>query len=918
MPENNYKDTINLPKTAFPMKGNLPTTEPKRIEKWAESTYQKIIEQNKDKPLFVMPDGPPYANGNIHLGHVLNKVLKDIVIKYKNMSGHKAVFIPGWDCHGLPIELKVTKKLGSKRKEMSDEQVRDLCRQEALKWVNEQRQQFVRLGILADWKNPYLTLHPHYEAEEVRVLAQIHKNGILYRGEKPVNWCPALQTALAAAEVEYHDHTSPSIYVKFNLQDDAIQKLQLEAKTSIVIWTTTPWTLPANLAIALHKDFEYGLYKCNDEHIVIATELKEKVEQDCEIELQLIKTLKGSEFEGLAARHPFLDQNSQLVLGDHVTLEAGSGCVHTAPGHGLDDYQVGLKYGLPVYSPVDPAGRYTSDFKKYEGVKIWDANDKIVEDLKASEHLLGYKKISHSYPHNPRTKTPLIFRATPQWFVRMDDAKYNLREKALQATHEDIAFYPQWGQQRLHSMLTHSPDWCLSRQRIWGVPIPVFYCKSCGHELINSDVMMAVADKIEACDKGLEAYFSEPVESFIGNHQCSSCGHTEFKRGEDILDVWFDSGVCHTAVQKKRDGLSFPADIYLEGSDQHRGWFQTSLLSSLASDGQPPYKALVTHGFVNDAQGHKMSKSKGNVIDPADVIKKSGAEILRLWVAYEDYGQDVNISNEMFQRVTETYRRIRNTMRFFLGNLNDFNYETDRVEFKDMPALDRWALIQLNELIEKTETAYENFDFYKVYHALNHYFTVVLSATYLDIIKDRLYTWKTDGLPRRASQTVLFESLSHLLRIMAPILSFLAEETYEFLPGNKKESVFLESFPKVRPEWNDNAISENFSRLLEIRSEASKVLEDLRKNKTIGSSLDARLKLNLKGKDFELLQKFSEKELREIFIVSQLEFKKSEQDNISAEKATGQKCVRCWNYSEEIGQDSKWTDICPKCIEALQ
>lgn len=908
------KNSILLPKTDFPMRGQLPQTEPKRIDQWTQTElYQNIQKKPKNKR-FTMPDGPPYANGNLHVGHVLNKVLKDIVIKYKSMTGHQAAFIPGWDCHGLPIELKVTQSLGEKKKQLSDAKIREICRKEAMKWVETQKKQFIRLGVLADWENPYLTLQPEYEANEVRVLAQILRNGWLYRGEKPVYWCPALQTALAAAEVEYHDHTSPSIYANFALKDTSVVGLT-DKPVSFVIWTTTPWTLPANYGICLNEKFDYGVFDTGYEYIIIAEKLKESIEKECDLELKLIKSFKGSELAGLKAQHPFIERESLVILGDHVTLEAGTGCVHTAPGHGLDDYSVGLKNQLPVFSPVDAAGCYTEDFAPMQGESIWDANPKIVELLKTKNALLGFKQITHSYPHNPRSKTPLIFRATPQWFVRMDGDEKSLRDLALKAVEEKITFVPEWGKQRLKAMVTNTPDWCLSRQRVWGVPIPVFYCESCEEAVADADVMDKVADHMQETKLGIEAYHQETPEFFLGDKKCSKCGHDKFKAGQDILDVWFDSGVCHTAVQKQKDELDYPADIYLEGSDQHRGWFQTSLMSSVAAYGEPPFKALITHGFVTDAQGYKMSKSKGNVIDPADIIKQYGAEILRLWVAYEDYGQDVNVGKEMFQRISETYRRIRNTLRFMLGNLNDFDPSKDKVDFKDMPALDQWALMRFNELIEKCTQSYEDYNFYKVYHALNNFFTVDLSATYLDILKDRLYTGKVDGIKRRSSQTVIYYMLNDLVKIMAPILSFIAEETFEYIPGTNKHSVFLEDFPKVHSEWDNPEAFKDMNSILEVRSQVSKVLEDLRKEKVIGSSLEAKAIIKAKGDTLKVLKKY-EKDLNEVFIVSYTEIQDGEFE-INAEKAQGEKCNRCWNYAADVNTNSEWPGVCPKCSEAL-
>lgn len=912
----NLKDTVNLPVTDFPMKGNLPEREPQFIADFdKKDIYGKIQKKNKGRPLFVMPDGPPYANGDIHPGHVLNKCLKDFVIKYKSMAGYSAAFIPGWDCHGLPIEHKVTKELGAKRKDKTDADIRQLCREEAAKWVDKQREQFKRLGILADWQNPYLTMQPQYEAEEVRELARALEKGIFYRGEKPVYWCPAMQTALADTEVEYAPHKSHSIYVKFDLTVNTAKKLGVDGKkASVVIWTTTPWTLPANLGVAFHPDFEYEFFESNGELLLIAKELKEYVEKDAGLTLTSTgKRVKGQQLDRMSAKHPFYDRESLFVLGDHVSLEAGTGAVHTAPGHGADDYKVGLKYGLKVYSPVDPAGRYTNEVPEYEGTKIWDANQLVVDRLKENSHLLGHKIIEHSYPHNWRSMTPLIFRATPQWFLAMDNERYNVREKARAAL-ADIKFVPQWGEARLRAMIENRPDWTLSRQRIWGVPIPVFYCGKCEHALVSSQIMMKVADVMEK-DGGIEAYHKHPVSDFIGNAKCEKCSSTNFRKSQDILDVWFDSGVCHAAVQDRREGLATPADIYLEGSDQHRGWFQTSLLSALATKGKAPFKALVTHGFVVDGKGLKMSKSKGNAIDPHDVIKKSGAEILRLWVSYEDYGQDIGFGQEALARVTETYRKFRNTMRFLLGNIGDFNPSKDLVDVSKMTTLDRYAMHQLNELIRKTTVAYDNYDFYKVHHALNNFFTVELSAGYLDMLKDRLYTWKKDGAERRSSQTVLYHMLDTLVRVMAPITTFLAEEVYSFMPGQKAESVFLLDYPKVNPKWDAADLAGEVDKLFEVRKDVSKILEDLRRDKTIGSGLDAKVVISADGEQQALLKKYQGL-LTEFFIVSQVELQVG-QYSVKAQKADGEKCERCWYYDVNTGKDPRWPTCCPKCLKAL-
>jgi len=906
---------VQLPKTDFPMKANLAQNEPARITAWeAQSLYQKIMARPAPKGKFVMPDGPPYANGQIHVGHALNKILKDIVLKYKNMAGYHAAFIPGWDCHGLPIELNVTKKLAAKGKQLEPAQIRKICREEANTWIEKQKGQFKRLGVLADWANPYLTLQPGYEADEIRVLAKINDNGIFYRGNKPVYWCPTLQTALAAAEIEYRDHKSLSIYVKFPFPKSPAD---FGGKpVSFLIWTTTPWTLPANYGIALNASLTYGFYDTGSEILILAQGMKEAVEKDTGLTLTEKKTMQGQDFEKMAARHPFLQRDSLVVLGDHVTLEAGSGVVHTAPGHGLEDYVVGQKYGLPVASPVDEAGRFTKEVPEWQGQTIWDANPKIVEHLKSINALVSVKDLVHSYPHNPRTKTPLIFRATPQWFIRMDDPKYNLREMCLSAAEKDVQYFPKWGFQRLQSMLSNSPDWCLSRQRIWGVPIPVYYCTKCQTPLVNSDVMLKLADVMEKTNEGIEVYHSHPPSEFTKGHACGECKNTEFTTGKDILDVWFDSGVCHTAVQKRRKDLDVPADIYLEGSDQHRGWFQTSLVSAVAADGKAPYRALITHGFVNDAQGYKMSKSVGNTVDPEDIIKESGAEILRIWVSHEDYGQDLTISKEMITRISDTYRRFRNTIRFLLGNLSDFDPKKDAIAVKDMTPLDLYALNQLQVLIEKCTAGYDAYEFYKVYHALNNFFAHDLSATYLDILKDRLYTGKVNGVKRRAAQTVLFETTRALCGLMAPIASFLAEETYGYLPGERKESVFLTDFPVGHPQWRHAQIEQDFTQMLEVRSAVSKELEELRRQKVIGSSLDAAVKISAPPSVRKVLEAYAP-HLREFFIVSQWELGDASALKIEARKADGIKCERCWHYDEGTGKDSRFPTNCPKCVEAL-
>lgn len=910
-----YKNTINLPKTDFPMKADLAIREPEAIQRWnTHKIYEKIIQRRQSAPIFSMQDGPPYANGGLHMGHVLNKCLKDITIKFQNLNRKKAVFIPGWDCHGLPIEHKVIKDLGAKAKEATPALIRDLCRKEALKWVSHQREQFQRLGIIADWENPYLTLSKEFEAEEVRELARILKNGILYRGKKPVYWCSALQTALAEAEIEYAPHKSPSVYVKFPFQAPA-KFGTFDHPVSIVIWTTTPWTLPSNLAIALNKDFEYTFFSSGNEYWLIARKMKDLFEKETGMTLtDTGRTFKGSDFEREKAQHPFYARESLLILGDHVTLEAGTGCVHTAPGHGQDDYIVGQQYQLDILSPINDRGEYTDEVPEYAGLQVFKANPLIVERLKENQKLIAMKTIEHSYPHCWRSKTPLIYRATSQWFIKMDEPQYNLREMALKEI-EKVQFFPDWGVKRLTAMIEARPDWCISRQRNWGVPIPVFYCNKCEHAHMTEKLIYHVADLMEKSG-GIEAYFEGSTEELLqGETTCPSCGANDWKKGTDILDVWFDSGSSHAAVQKRRDGLTMPADLYLEGSDQHRGWFQTSLISSIASQGHAPFKTLLTHNFVNDEHGRKMSKSLGNYVDPMDLIKSSGAELLRLWTSSQDYGQDMNFSQEGFKRISETYRRYRNTFRFLVGNLHDFDKNKDSIAYENLKPLDQWALARLNELIETCSTAYSHFEYFKVYHALNNYFTVDLSAHYLDILKDRLYTWKTTGTGRRSAQTVLFEITQALVTIMAPITSFLSEETYSYFVGKTQESVFMTDFPQPKAQWKNNIIENDFVTLFQIRSEVSKQLEDMRRDKIIGSSLEAQVNLKFTGAELDLVQKY-QTFLTEFFIVSHVTIESGTR-TLETQKADGHKCPRCWYYSREIGQNPVHPLICPKCTDAL-
>ena len=921
-----YKETLNLPQTDFPMKGNLPQREPELLKKWDQiKLYEQLEEYGKSRPTYILHDGPPYANGHTHIGHALNKTLKDIVLKVKRMEGFHAPYVPGWDCHGLPIELQVEKNLGSKKHQMTKAEMRKECRAYAQKFIDIQREEFKRLGVLGDWDNPYLTMNYEYEGLTAAELAKFAKNGGLYRGKKPVHWCSSCVTALAEAEVEYADHSSHSVFVKFALTDDVSAAIPALAgkQAFVVIWTTTPWTLPANLAIAMHPEFDYVALEIEQGVLIVAEGLKDQFLSTNGLSGKVLAIFKATVLERKNCKHPFYDRSSVILLGEHVTLEAGTGCVHTAPGHGQEDYELALKEGLEIYNPVDNYGRYLKTLEFFGGMSVQEGNTAVIEKLIEVGALIGQSKISHSYPHCWRCKKPIIFRATEQWFISMQ--ANGLRAKSLEEI-DKVQWIPKWGRERIHGMIENRPDWCISRQRSWGVPITAFSCKECGEYLVDGVVMDHVAELFK--QHSSDIWFEWEAEKLLpGGTCCAKCGKADFEKEMDILDVWFDSGVSHAAVLEPNPKLSSPADLYLEGSDQHRGWFHSSLLESVGTRGCAPYKSVLTHGFVLDGQGRKMSKSMGNVVAPEDVIKKLGADILRLWCAAQDYRDDTRISQEILNRVAEAYRRIRNTCRYLLANLHDFKPASQTVAFDQLPELDRWALHQLELLKERVLTSYQELEFHSIYQEINAFCAVEMSAFYLDILKDRLYTSKADSLDRWAAQTVMYRILDSLLRLLAPLLSFTADEAWAYLSGEHEASVHLAAFPQRTPEVKDDALVERWGRIIKIRGEILKALEQARVAKTIGLSLDASVTLAAQGELRGFLEGYAA-DLPTILIVSQVRLVDAlEGEGLVAEgvegltiavaAASGEKCERCWHYSEQLGTDSNHPTICPSCAEAV-
>ncbi|MBE0569188.1 MAG: isoleucine--tRNA ligase [Deltaproteobacteria bacterium] len=923
-----YKNTLNLPQTDFPMRANLAQREPETLARWeAEDLYRRMLERRKGRPTFVLHDGPPYANGHIHIGHALNKILKDVIVKHRSMSGSLCVYIPGWDCHGLPIEHQVDKTLGGKKETIPTAVKRRLCREYAAKFVDIQRKEFRRLGVLGDWENPYRTMTFDYEARILRELGRFVETGAVYQGTKPVYWCVTCRTALAEAEVEYADHTSPSIHVKFPFADppERIHPALAGKKVSFVIWTTTPWTIPSNLGVALHPDFDYAALSSGGEVYVVADGLAETFAAETGLENpEKIAVFRAGHLDRLRCRHPFADRDSILVLADYVTLEAGTGCVHTAPGHGREDYETGLKYGLPILAPLDDDGRFTKEVPFFAGMQVFEANPKVNEKLAEVGALMRQGRVTHSYPHCWRCKQPVIFRATKQWFISMDAT--GLREKTLSEIRK-VRWIPGWGQERIEGMIANRPDWCISRQRSWGVPIASFQCEECGHQLLDRGLIDRVADFFET--EGADAWFERGAAELLPpGTKCPSCGKDSFRKESDILDVWFDSGVSYAAVCEGKENLGIPVDLYLEGSDQHRGWFHSSLLAAVGTRGFAPYRGVLTHGFVVDGRGEAMHKSKGNVIAPEEIIKKHGAELLRLWVAAEDYRDDIRLSKDILDRLTEAYRKIRNTIRYLLSNVNDFAPGWETVPLERMEEMDRYALVLFERLAAKVRKAYENYEFHVVYHALNNFCSVDMSSFYLNVLKDRIYCSPAGDPGRRSAQTAMFDIAKGLLTLVAPVLSFTADEAWGYLPAHlgKQESVFLADMPEAREIPDGEAVAERWERILALRAEVAQPLEAARKEKLIGSDQDALVTI-APGPFAELVGTHLWS-IREVLVVSAIEVGDPSGPGmyesvaypglkVKVEKAPWGKCERCWNHAPEVGTLAGASDLCGRCAAAV-
>ncbi|GAB4370105.1 MAG: isoleucine--tRNA ligase [Deltaproteobacteria bacterium] len=918
-----YKDTLNLPRTDFPMRANLTQREPEILARWeAGNLYRRMVERRKGGRKFVLHDGPPYANGHIHIGHALNKILKDIIVKYRSMAGAWAEYVPGWDCHGLPIEHQVDKQLGPRKDTMPTGEKRRLCREYAAKFIDIQRGEFRRLGVLGDWESPYRTMAFDYEAGILREFGRFVESGAVYRGTKPVYWCSTCRTALAEAEVEYADHTSPSIHVAFPFAGppERIHPALAGRKVSFVIWTTTPWTIPSNLGVALHPEFRYAAVESDGQVYVVAEGLVERFLAETGKAGKTIAVFDAPPLERLRCRHPFLDRDSILVLADYVTLEAGTGCVHTAPGHGREDYETGRKYGMEIYAPLDDAGRFLPDVPFFAGTQVFEANPLVNRKLAETGALLRESEVTHSYPHCWRCKQPVIFRATKQWFISMD--RTGLRKKALEQI-RTVQWIPSWGRDRIDGMIANRPDWCISRQRSWGVPIALFSCDGCGEALLDRRLVDHVAAIFEK--EGADAWFDREVSELVPpGTACPACGGTSLSKERDILDVWFDSGVSYACVCEGKENLGVPVDLYLEGSDQHRGWFHSTLLAAVGTRGIAPYKAVLTHGFVVDGKGEAMHKSKGNVIAPEEIIKRHGAEILRLWAAAEDYRDDIRISKDILDRLTEAYRKIRNTVRFLLGNLYDFSPEKDAVPVDAMREMDRYALLLYRRLVAKVRRAYDGYEFHVIFHAVNNFCAVEMSSFYMNALKDRLYCGKADDPGRRSAQSALFEICRGLLALIAPVLSFTADEAWGYLPAwpGKPESVFLADLPEAEERPGDEELAGRWERILSLRAEIAQPLEAARKEKRIGSDQDALVSV-VPGPFADLFGTHLA-EIRETLGVSVLTVTDAAGEGsyrsqawpglaVQVAKAPFAKCERCWNHLPDVGSNPAAPALCARC-----
>jgi isoleucyl-tRNA synthetase len=936
-----WKDSLNLPRTDFPMKANLPTSEPQALARWEDmDLYARIRESRAGRPKYVLHDGPPYANGQIHLGTALNKILKDFVVKSRTMAGFDAPYVPGYDCHGLPIELKVDRELGPRKRELSPADFRRACRAYAERFIGVMTDEFKRLGIFGEWKRPYLTMAFRYQAAIARALGHFVREGLVFKGKKPVHWCIHCRTALAEAEVEYEDHSSPSIYVEFPLAAESAGELgrripQLAGHdVSVLIWTTTPWTIPSNLAIAFHPEFDYAAYEVDGRAVIVAEALAPSVAAVAGKTFgEPIARMKGVVLEHIRFQHPLYARPSIAVLGDYVTLEAGTGAVHTAPGHGSDDFETGIRYGLDIYAPVGPGGHFLETVELFGGQRVFDANPRIEEALKERARLWHRQDFAHSYPHCWRCHNPVIFLATSQWFIRMDGAPLirpaagtageprTLRAAGLEAIDRDVKWIPAWGRDRLYNMLANRPDWCISRQRAWGVPIPAVDCVKCGEAILTADLVERAASVFD--QYGADAWYERPIEEFITpGLACPSCGGTEFERERDILDVWFDSGSSHEAVLPFRDELTWPADMYLEGSDQHRGWFQSSLLVGLGTRGRPPFKEVLTHGFLIDVDGRKMSKSLGNTILPQEVIKESGAETLRLWVAMSDFREELRVGKQILQRVVEAYRKIRNTGRYLLANLYDFDPARDALPLSALHGVDRYALARYADAALEILDAYDAYDFPIIFQRINQLATVDLSAFYADVSKDRLYTFAAGSGARRSAQTAMYVIADGLARLLGPILPFTSDEMWRHLPGSREASVHIAEFPR-RAEVEalvDREIVARWQRLISIRDEVNRSLESARQGKAIGNSLGARVSLTAGGATGALLRRHRD-DLPMLFIVSQVSLDATDDGEdrlaIDVARAEGHKCARCWRMVDAISTSADTDGLCDRCVDAV-